>query len=93
MLGVQNHKIKAFPANANIYSILLNLNLNTSLKRPGKFKFNKGTIATHSTIADRQHRVFSHFSHFSQFLLSVVLALLACCLTICATLGSSKTGH
>ena len=41
------------------------------LEKTSKFKFNKGTIATHSTIADRQHRVFL------TFLLSVVLALLA----------------
>ena len=47
------------------------------LEKTNQFKFNKGTIATHSTIADRQHRVFSHFSYFSQLLLSVVLALLA----------------
>ena len=43
------------------------------LEKTSKFKFNKGTINTHSTIADRQHRVFSHFS---QLLSSVVLALL-----------------
>ena len=41
------------------------------LEKTSKFKFNKGTIATHSTIANRQHRVFL------TFLLSVVLALLA----------------
>ena len=41
------------------------------LEKTSKFKYNKGTIATHSTIADRQHRVFL------TFLLSVVLALLA----------------
>ena len=46
------------------------------LEKTSKFKFNKGTIDTHSTIADRQHRVFSHFSHFLQLLSSVVLALL-----------------
>ena len=40
------------------------------LEKTSKFKFNKGTIATHSTIADRQHRVVL------TFLLSVVLALL-----------------
>ena len=61
-LGYKNHKIKAFPANANIYSFC-KLNLNTNLKRPVKFKFNKGTIDTHSTIANGQHRVFSHFSY------------------------------
>ena len=32
------------------------------LEKTSKFKFNKGTIATHSTIADRQHSV-SHISH------------------------------
>ena len=42
-----------------------------SLKRPVKFKFNKGTIATHNTIGDRQHRVIL------TFLLSVVSTLLA----------------
>ena len=44
-----------------------------NLKRSVKFKFNKSTIATHSTIADRQHRVFLTFL---TLLLSVVLALL-----------------
>ena len=43
------------------------------LEKTSKFKFNKDTIDTHSTIANRQHRVFSHFS---QLLSSVVLALL-----------------
>ena len=43
-------------------------------EKNSKFKFNKVTIATHSTIADRQHRVFLTFL---TFLLSVVLALLA----------------
>ena len=43
------------------------------LEKTSKFKFNKGTIATHSTIANRQHRVFLTFL---TFLLSVVLALL-----------------
>ena len=41
------------------------------LEKTSKFKFNKGTIATHSTIGDRQHRVIL------TFLLSVVLTLLA----------------
>ena len=27
------------------------------LEKTGKFKFNKGTIATHNTIGDSQHRV------------------------------------
>ena len=73
MFRVQNHKTKAFFTNANIYSFC-KLNLNTTnLKRPVNFKFHTGTIATHSTIADRQHRVFLTFL---MFLLSVVLALL-----------------
>ena len=45
-------------------------------EKTSKFKFNKGTIATHSTIADRQHRVFLTFLTFLTLLLSVVLALL-----------------
>ena len=43
------------------------------LEKTSKFKFNKGTIATHSTIADSQHRVILTFL---TFLLSVVLTLL-----------------
>ena len=43
------------------------------LGKTSKFKFNKGTIATHSTIADSQHRVVLTFL---TFLLSVVLTLL-----------------
>ena len=51
--------------------IFCKLNLNTmNLKRPVNSNFIQSTIATHSTIADRQHRVFL------TFLLSVVLALL-----------------
>ena len=41
------------------------------LEKTSKLKFNKGTIATHSTIADSQRRVIL------TFLLSVVLTLLA----------------
>ena len=41
-----------------------------NLKRPVNSNFIQSTIATHSTIADRQHRVFLTFH------LSVVLALL-----------------
>ena len=63
-----------------IFTHFVNLNLNTSLKGPVKFKFNKGTIATHSTIADRQHRVFLTFL---TFLLSVVLALLTLSHNMC----------
>ena len=45
----------------NIY-LFLKLNLNkTSLKGPVKFKLHKNTIATHSTIADGQHREFLTF--------------------------------
>ena len=61
-----------FPTNANIYSFC-KLNLNTKLNRPENSNFIQGTIATHSTIADRQHRVILTFL---TFLLSVVLALL-----------------
>ena len=43
------------------------------LEKTSKFKFNKGTIATHSTIGDSQHRVILTFL---TFLLSVVLTLL-----------------
>ena len=43
------------------------------LEKTSKFKFNKGTIATHNTIGDRQHRVIFTFL---TFLLSVVLTLL-----------------
>ena len=43
------------------------------LEKTSKFKFNKGTIATHSTIGDRQHRVILTFL---TFLLSVVVTLL-----------------
>ena len=85
MLGVQNHKIKAFPANANIYSFC-KFKPKYKLEKTSKFKFNKGTIAKHSTIADRQHRVFLTFL---TFLLSVVLALLALSHNMCH-LGSSQ---
>ena len=50
------------------------------LEKTSKFKFTKGTIATHSTIADRQHRVFLTFL---TFLLSVVLALLTLSHNMC----------
>ena len=46
------------------------------LEKTSKFKFNKGTIATHSTIADSQHRVILTILTFLTFLLSVVLTLL-----------------
>ena len=73
MLGVQNHKIKAFFANANIYSFCI-IKPKYKLEKTSKFKFNKGTIATHRTIADSQHRVILTIL---TFLLSVVLTLLA----------------
>ena len=44
-----------------------------NLKRPVNSNVIQSTIATHSTIADRQHRVFLTFL---TLLLSVVLALL-----------------
>ena len=50
------------------------------LEKTSKFKFNKDTIDTHSTIANRQHRVFSHFS---QLLSSVVLTLLTLSHNMC----------
>ena len=53
-----------------IFTHFVKLNLKYELEKTSKFKFNKGTIATHSTIANRKHRVFL------TFLLSVVLALL-----------------
>ena len=56
------------------------------LEKTNKFKFNKGTINTHSTIANRQHRVFSHFS---QLFSSVVLALLTLSHNTCH-FGSSQ---
>ena len=85
MLGVQNCKIKAFSANANIYSFC-KFKPKYKLEKTSKFKFNKGTVATHSTIADRQHRVFLTFL---TFLLSVVLALLVLSHKTCH-LGSSQ---
>ena len=70
MFRVQNHKIKVFVTNANVYSVC-KLKLNTTnLKGPVDSNSIKGTIATHSTIVNRQHRVFL------TFLLSVALALL-----------------
>ena len=47
------------------------------LEKTSKFKFNKGTIATHNTIGDSQHRVILTILTFLTFLLSVVLTLLA----------------
>ena len=53
-----------------IFTHFVKLKPKYELEKTSKFKFYKGTIDTHSTIADRQHRVFL------TFLLSVVLALL-----------------
>ena len=53
-----------------IFTHFVKLKPKYKFEKTSKFKFNKGTIATHSTIANRQHRVFL------TFLLSVVLALL-----------------
>ena len=50
------------------------------LEKTSKFKFNKGTIATHSTIADSQHRVILTFL---TVLLSVVLTLLTLSHNMC----------
>ena len=47
------------------------------LEKTSKFRFNKCTIATHSTIADSHHRVILTILTFLTFLLSVVLTLLA----------------
>ena len=57
-----------------IFTHFVKLKPKYKLEKTSNFKFHKGTIATHSTIADRQHRVFLTFL---TFLLSVVLALLA----------------
>ena len=78
--GVQNCKIKAFPANANNYSFCKIKKPKYELEKTSKFKFNKGTIDTHSTIANRQHRVFLTFL---TFLLSVVLAFLTLSHNMC----------
>ena len=51
---------------------ILNLNT-TNLKRPVNSNSTQSIVSTHSTIANRQHRVFLTFLTFH---LSVVLALL-----------------
>ena len=56
-----------------IFTHFVKLKPKYELEKTSKFKFNKGTTATYSTITDRQHRVFLTFL---TFLLSVVLALL-----------------
>ena len=75
MLGVQNRKLKHF-LQMQIFTHFVKFKPKYELEKTSKFKFTKGTIDTHGTIANRQHRVFSHFSHFSQLFLSVILALL-----------------
>ena len=73
VLGCKIIKLCIYYTNTNIY-LFCKLNLNTTnLKGPVNFKFHKGTIATHSTIADSQHW---EFLTFLTFLSSVVLALL-----------------
>ena len=82
-------KLRHFSTNANIY-LFCQLNLNTTnLKRPVNSNFIQSTIATHSTIANRQHRVFLTFL---TFLLSVVLALLALSHNSCH-FGSNQLPH
>ena len=69
----KNHKNCTFPANAKIY-LFCKLNLNTmNLKRPVNSNSIQSIVSTHSTIANRQHRVFLTFLTIH---LSVVLALL-----------------
>ena len=59
--GCKIVKLRIFSTNAKIY-LFYKLNLNKmNLKGPVKFKFYKSTIATHSTIADSQHREFLTF--------------------------------
>ena len=58
ILGYKIVKLLIFSTNAKVY-LFCKLNLNkTNLKGLVKFKFHKSTIATHSTIADSQHREF-----------------------------------
>ena len=67
IFGYKIIKLHIFSTNAKIY-LFCKLNLNEmNLKGPVKFKFHKSTIATHSTIADSQHRI-SHISHFLLYL-------------------------
>ena len=50
-----------------------------NLKGPVKFKFYKSTIATHSTIADSQHREFlTSFSIYCFSTIYVTLAAINC---------------
>ena len=69
-LGLQNRKVKAF-LQMQIITHFVKFKPKYELEKTSKFKFNKGTIATHSTIGDSQHRVIL------TFLLSIVLTLLA----------------
>ena len=63
-----------------IFTHFVKLKPKYELEKTSNFKFHKATIATHSTIADRQHRVFLTFL---TFLLSVVLALLTLSHNMC----------
>ena len=56
-----------------IFTHLVKFKPKYELEKISKFKFNKGTIAIHSTIADSQHYVILTFL---MFLLSVVVTLL-----------------
>ena len=61
VFGYKIIKLCIFSTNAKIY-LFCKLNLNEiNLKGPVKFKFYESTIATHSTIADSQHREFLTF--------------------------------
>ena len=80
MLGVQNHKIKRISCKCKYLLIFVKLKPKYELEKTSKFKFNKGTIATHSTIANSQHRVILTFL---TFLLSVVLTLLTLSHNMC----------
>ena len=63
-----------------IFTHFVKLKPKYKLEKTSKFKFKKGTIATRSTIADRQHRVFLTFL---TFLLSIVLAPLTLSHNMC----------
>ena len=89
MLGVQNCKFKSISCKCKYLLIFVKLKPKYKLEKTSKFKFNKGTIATHNTIADSQHRVILTILTFLIFLLSVVLTLLTLSHNTCH-LSSSK---
>ena len=92
VLGYKIVKIMHFSANAKIY-LFCKLNLNkTNLKRPVKFKFDKSTIATHSTIAYSQHREFLTFlTYFSICCFSTTHIFLTIYVTLAAI--NCHSGH